>query len=340
MGFLRSLQAFDSESPIPLLKRGIGVYIVPLEIQGNALLSTVFVNSVDPGAYVRVSYYDSTTGDELGEEHPLVSHKNMNSFGSDRVTVSRFHNKPKIKAEVFGGDVEFSVYITVIDSTAADLDASLKLDGQDADLLLNKAMPVSGYDVENNQFSMLRTREGLLQVMIQDFMSSKWYTGAGVPTNSIGKTYQNDCYLDTIWGDVYQRPAESWILVGNIKGDPGVSSQTVEISAEAAEGISALRVVGVFEDGVRYISSFDLTHRNRACGVSKTSATVGNPTTIVTNGYLDDSSWNWDVTKPLFVGLNGVITQEITGVFLLNIGTPITSTRIKVNFQQSIKLGV
>jgi hypothetical protein len=179
---LRKMVAFDSESPLPLVRRGAGTYEVQLQIEGNALLSTVFVSSADPGAYVRVTYSDYTTGSELGEEFPLAEHKDMSAFGTDRVTVARLHNKPKIKAEVFGGEVEFSVYITVIDSTAADLDASLKLDGQDANLLANKAMPMAGYDPSDGKFKMMKMSGGDLRV------TSSLGQGGGNVAKTVGTT--------------------------------------------------------------------------------------------------------------------------------------------------------
>lgn len=47
----------------------------------------------------------------------------------------------------------------------------------------------------------------------------QWIVGAGVPSNFIGS--DNDLYLDTDTGDIYQKQSGAWVLVGNIEGPAG-----------------------------------------------------------------------------------------------------------------------
>jgi len=46
-----------------------------------------------------------------------------------------------------------------------------------------------------------------------------WYNGSGFPSNAIGQN--NDMYIDVNSGNIYQKIAEVWSLVGNIKGIQG-----------------------------------------------------------------------------------------------------------------------
>ena len=48
---------------------------------------------------------------------------------------------------------------------------------------------------------------------------SVWFQGAGTPPDSLGAP--GDFYLDTESSDVYQKIDDSWVLVGNIQGEPG-----------------------------------------------------------------------------------------------------------------------
>jgi hypothetical protein len=48
-----------------------------------------------------------------------------------------------------------------------------------------------------------------------------WYEGSGAPASSTGSN--NDLYLNTANGDVYQMQSNSWVKVGNIEGPQGVA---------------------------------------------------------------------------------------------------------------------
>jgi hypothetical protein len=162
--FLRKLKAFDSEIPLPLEEREVGSYTIPFEIDGNSILSTVFVESLDPGASVKVWYTDSTTGIDVGEEYFLAAHPEMFAFGNTRLTVTRIHNKPRLNVEVIGGKVKFSVYITVVDSFASDLDQALQVDQETVVFDRDKGMPIMAVTLDG-KFVFLRTEgDGTLSI--------------------------------------------------------------------------------------------------------------------------------------------------------------------------------
>ena len=47
-----------------------GTYQVKIDMMGDALLSTLYVKSMDVGASVEVEYFDFTLGGDFGEENP------------------------------------------------------------------------------------------------------------------------------------------------------------------------------------------------------------------------------------------------------------------------------
>lgn len=55
-----------------------------------------------------------------------------------------------------------------------------------------------------------------------------------------------------------------------------------------------------------------------------------NTTTVKLFGKVTNSLWNWDITKPIFLGTNGLLVQDISGVekFLQRIAIPLTPTTI------------
>jgi hypothetical protein len=115
------LKEFESYMIIPLENRGIGTIQKLLQIRGNSLLSTVRVSAIDPGATLLVTYYDTTSGDISPIERNVVqTHSIMGGTGVDRKVVTRFHDKPVCEAIVSGGNIEFSVYVTVTADMALD----------------------------------------------------------------------------------------------------------------------------------------------------------------------------------------------------------------------------
>lgn len=169
MGLVSKFNLNDGQTQI-LLKnesRPAGVYRQEMLIEGNSLLSSLFIESGDPGATVEVKYYDTTTGVYPTERFDLNSHPvflGTSGPRTDRRLISRIHNKPVYEVTVVGGNVTFGLYGTVVSTTATDLDNALQLDGEIADLSLDKGMPIICYDEVQNKFFFLRGRNGIIPV--------------------------------------------------------------------------------------------------------------------------------------------------------------------------------
>ena len=63
---------------------------------------------------------------------------------------------------------------------------------------------------------------------------SFWYSGEGVPSSDLGK--EGDMYLDTATSDVYQKGADGWTKIANIKGDDGEDGEDGEDGKNGSNG--------------------------------------------------------------------------------------------------------
>ena len=140
-----------------VISRGPGVTTIPLLTEGNSLLSTVYVKAVGAGASVEVKYFDTTTGKAFGEKFNLTSHNSISTAGvSNRIVVTKIHNKVNCEITITGGAVEVGVFGTLVAYTATDIDSAFVLDGQSADLLQDKGLPVACYNETSGKFELVR----------------------------------------------------------------------------------------------------------------------------------------------------------------------------------------
>lgn len=165
-----SLNEFQTLAILPLAVRSIETYFRLASISGNSILSSVFVKSMDPGSLLEVKYWDTTTGGEVSEQYILGQHRviDPSMLGpkgfTDRETFTRIHDKVFCEVTVTGGNVEFGIYVTVVSSFATDLDAALKYEGDDVQILLDKGMPITVYETVDDTWKFLRAINGRVQV--------------------------------------------------------------------------------------------------------------------------------------------------------------------------------
>ncbi len=166
MADIISLAEFAHDAALPLVTRGIGTYSQKLKIFGNSLLSTVFVKSMSPGSSLQVNYWDSGVAPQEGERFDLNAHTLIAAGDepiSNRIIVTRFHDKPVVEAIVSGGSVEFGVFISVVADFPVE---GSVLDGQTANLGADKGSPVALYDPSDGKFYLWRSSEGVAQVEV------------------------------------------------------------------------------------------------------------------------------------------------------------------------------
>jgi hypothetical protein len=130
--------------------------------------------------------------------------------------------------------------------------------------------------------------------------------------------------------------------------EPGGASYTSQASESrafsgehgVAQPISALRVVYLNGDGLfDYASSDEPSHAYRIAGVSLNTIQIGSTAAVLRQGLISESSWNWALGTPVFLGLNGNLTQiPPESGFLLRVGYPETANSLYVEFSPPIYL--
>lgn len=145
-----------------------GTYRQVAEIRGNSLLSSVFIRNIDPGATLKINYYDTTTGATFNERFDLTGHDLITDsvlpLTTLRILVTKIHHRVVAEAVVTGGDVDFSLYATTVSSTASDLDAALIRDEDVFNQSINKAIPVATLDESDGKLYFLRSKAGVLTI--------------------------------------------------------------------------------------------------------------------------------------------------------------------------------
>ena len=136
-------------------------------------------------------------------------------------------------------------------------------------------------------------------------------------------------------------PGIDWDLVSGGLGSFLVQSFTVS----GAGTVQAGRVVIINDSGtVEYADSTVLDHRHRVVGITLQTGVTSDTVSVVLSGILDGDVivpgspiWNWIIGLPIFLGSNGMLTQEseqlgVTRVFQIIVGTPVATNAIRVMF--------
>lgn len=115
------------------------------------------------------------------------------------------------------------------------------------------------------------------------------------------------------------------------------------IKAEAAATLAQYRALALAADGrVRQIDPTDPNDAFLLVGIALNGGDENDDIAVVTHGIIDNSSWTFTSGDPIFVGAAGELTQTVptssSFAFLSVIATPVTATRIFVNFHQPIFL--
>ena len=79
----------------------------------------------------------------------------------------------------------------------------------------------------------------------------------------------------------------------------------------------------------------NVSHANRVLGVTTHAATAAAEISIQLSDVMAEVSWSWEPDAPVFLGLDGMLTQNInsTGLFFLQIGTALSATKLLIDKQ-------
>lgn len=112
----------------------------------------------------------------------------------------------------------------------------------------------------------------------------------------------------------------------------------------AGSTISALRVITIdsLTNKAIYASNNNLDHISKFVALSITSGILDDSIEIISKGKIEDLMWNWDVSLPIFLGVNGQLTQTPpsypTNLFRKIIGYAKSPTILNFNPDESIRL--
>jgi hypothetical protein len=105
----------------------------------------------------------------------------------------------------------------------------------------------------------------------------------------------------------------------------------------APSGISAYRAAADVAGAAQLADSSDVSQVGRVLGIVTAAAVPGSLATVQFAGQVTFNGWNWDLTKPVFLGLAGALTQTAPNSgFAQVMGTPISSTTLLVEPQPPI----
>lgn len=124
---------------------------------------------------------------------------------------------------------------------------------------------------------------------------------------------------------------ESVVVTVGVPGPPGQTGapggSQVELPTRAA--LSGHRAIAVDADGYAiYASAADAVSVLAYAGVSLGAVTDGGSLSVRAHGELIEPSWAWTPGLPLFIGLNGALTQTAPAGVQRQIGVALSATRI------------
>ena len=166
LGNLLQLREYQTNHLCLVDTRAPETYFRAMLTEGNSLLSSVFIESLDVGASLEVNYWDSSAANPDVERYDLASHGILGTAGTYRRLITKIHNKPNIECIVRNGNVRFGVYVTVVSSFASDTDSSLIYDGQSSQPSNDKGMIVAGLHEDSGTLQFFRISDNGLLVDI------------------------------------------------------------------------------------------------------------------------------------------------------------------------------
>ena len=118
----------------------------------------------------------------------------------------------------------------------------------------------------------------------------------------------------------------------------GSSSSDVFLTAQ---GITKYLVVSNSPSGIIPTDINNLATAWNILGISVETAGSGSSLEVKFEGLISEPTWNWDLDKPIFCGVGGVLTQYPPETpptkFLCQVANPITPIQIFINIQDVIQ---
>lgn len=127
-----------------------------------------------------------------------------------------------------------------------------------------------------------------------------------------------------------------------IRGAPGVAGSDggATQTAHADVAIGGHRVICVDDGLTMYADCTQIAHALTVMGMSIAAVSAGDDVPFVRSGAVTEPSWSWTLDQPVYLGVNGTLTQVLPGnaAFSLVVGFPVTATKLFVSIREPIVL--
>ncbi len=123
------------------------------------------------------------------------------------------------------------------------------------------------------------------------------------------------------------------------KGDPGVGGGAINVSGIAGADLGGHRFVVASAGGWVYADNATVANAGLVLGITTGAIVNGAPGYVTAEGEITNTGWTFDITKNIFLGSIGLVTQvpPSTGVLTV-VGVPINTTTMYVRILKSILL--
>jgi hypothetical protein len=147
---------------------------------------------------------------------------------------------------------------------------------------------------------------------------------------------------------VIDRPKVQYVTSGGTQGLPGPRGIQGPPGTDGGSSLAAYSNVPIGghrfvyldnAENAQYASNEVLANANTVLGMTAGAANAGYMINVIRSGEITEPTWNWTLNAPVFLGINGLLTQtqpESPALFSLIVGFPITATKLFVSIREPI----
>lgn len=126
-------------------------------------------------------------------------------------------------------------------------------------------------------------------------------------------------------------------------GDGSSSSDNAALILKYIAGgnLSGHRMVLLDSGNLQYADNTHINNAQRVLGMTVDAGVNGSMLKVQVSGEIEEPSWNWDINRPIYLGVNGTLTQiapTAPATFCLVVGLPITTTMMYISIRDPIAL--
>lgn len=140
--------------------------------------------------------------------------------------------------------------------------------------------------------------------------------------------------------DVTERTEILELQIQGPPGPQGIQGLPGPVTAQyvCAQAISGHTAITLDANGKCIPASCAEASHSFVAGITTGAAVQDAQTTALTGGTLEHLGWSFTAGSPVFLGLDGAITQTVLpqAVFAKVLGTAVSPTRIAIDFQPAI----